>query len=115
MYVHVCVCVDARQTNESRLQPIQFSPSDYFLLPVRRTNQALDKHVGDSTDSDNEEKEGRTCRHRVEHPFVMPTLVDGELEEGEVEDEFNEIPQQKDGMYGGVRGTRGHCQLARLA
>jgi hypothetical protein len=26
---------------------------------VHRTNQTLDKHVGDSTDSDNEEKEGR--------------------------------------------------------
>jgi hypothetical protein len=25
--------------------------------------------------------------------------IDGELEEGEVEEEFEEIPQQKDGMY----------------
>jgi hypothetical protein len=31
----------------------------YFSLYVHRTNQTLDKHVGDSTDSDNEEKEGR--------------------------------------------------------
>jgi len=45
---------------------------------VHRTHQALDKHVGDSTDSDNEEKE------------------DGELEEGEVEEEIDENPQQKD-------------------
>ena len=46
----------------------------HFLLSVRRTSQALDKHVGDSTDSDNEEKEGRTCRHRVEHSFVTRQL-----------------------------------------
>ncbi len=26
-------------------------------------------------------------------------LLDGELEEGEVEEEFDENPQQKDGMY----------------
>ena len=32
------------------------------LSYVCRTNQTLDKHVGDSTDSDNEEKEGRICR-----------------------------------------------------
>jgi hypothetical protein len=31
------------------------------LSYVHRTNQTLDKHVGDSTDSDNEEKEGRIC------------------------------------------------------
>ena len=26
-------------------------------------------------------------------------MLDGELEEGEVEEEYDEIPQQKDGMY----------------
>jgi hypothetical protein len=56
----------------------------YFLL---RTNQTLDKHVGDSTDSDNVDNNTNS------------NLLDGELEEGEVEEEFDEIPQQKDGMY----------------
>ncbi|CAF3491643.1 unnamed protein product [Rotaria socialis] len=49
-----------------------------LTLRIPWTSQTLDKHVGDSTDSDNEEKE------------------DGELEEGEVEEEFDETPQQKD-------------------
>ncbi len=31
--------------------------------------------------------------------FIYKNLLDGELEEGEVEEEFDEIPQQKDGMY----------------
>jgi hypothetical protein len=66
----------------------------YFLL---RTNQTLDKHVGDSTDSDNEEKEGRISM-KVDNN-TNSNLLDGELEEGEVEEEFDEIPQQKDGMY----------------
>ncbi len=30
---------------------------------------------------------------------IIENLLDGELEEGEVEEEFDEIPQQKDGMY----------------
>lgn len=29
----------------------------------------------------------------------LKNLLDGELEEGEVEEEFDENPQQKDGMY----------------
>ncbi|CAF0806548.1 unnamed protein product [Rotaria sordida] len=52
---------------------------DKMITSSERTSQTLDKHVGDSTDSDNEEKE------------------DGELEEGEVEEELDETPsQQKD-------------------
>ena len=36
------------------------------------------------------------------------TLLDGELEEGEVEEEFDENPQRKDGMYGRERSTTTH-------
>ena len=35
---------------------------------------------------------------------LIKNLLDGELEEGEVEDEIEENPQQKDGMY--RRGKR---------
>jgi hypothetical protein len=66
---------------------------------VHRTNQTLDKHVGDSTDSDNEEKEGRITNKIIIEIHLQKNLLDGELEEGEVEEEFDEIPQQKDGMY----------------
>lgn len=68
------------------------------LSYVHRTNQTLDKHVGDSTDSDNEEKEGRNCEANNDL-ILLIDLLDGELEEGEVEEEFDENPQQKDGMY----------------
>lgn len=76
----------------------------FILSYVHRTNQTLDKqHVGDSTDSDNEEKEGRIyplITKKTKDIDIELSPLDGELEEGEVE-ELEEPSQQKDGMYDG--------------
>lgn len=77
---------------------------------MHRTNQTLDKHVGDSTDSDNEEKEGRIYNEIRNKIIIIENLLDGELEEGEVEEEFDEMPQQKDGMYRTIiQSNNHHC------
>ena len=50
------VCVYAFGGKKKISSKLKKKNSNLFSL---RTNQTLDKHVGDSTDSDNEEKEGR--------------------------------------------------------
>jgi hypothetical protein len=43
----------------------------------------------------------------------MRTFLDGELEEGEVEEELDDVPQQKDGMY--ISKAIKHTIVSRFA